>query len=295
MALNYKHLRYFWMIGKTGSMAKAALALALSPQSISGQVSELEQSLGIKLLRRAGRNLELTDAGKRTLSYAEEIFSLGDELLGAVAAQSQEKTLPFRVGISDSVPKTVAYQMLMPALTLPEQLRLICREGRLQLLLAELSIHRLDLIIADQAVPANLNVRCFSHLLGESKLSIFGAKSLIAKHSAGFPHNLQGAPFLLPGIDAAMRGKLSQWFEREKLHPSIHGEFDDSALMKAFGQAGAGFFAAPSASAKEICSQYQLKVIGEVDALKLQIFAITAERRITHPAVIAIKERSNWG
>lgn len=288
--LNYKHLRYFWMVAKTGSIARAAEQIHLAPQSISGQLSEFESTLGVDLFRRAGRNLELTDAGRRILSYAEEIFTIGDELLEVLHDQTLVKTLPFRVGIADSVSKSVAYRLVEPALKLEETVRLICREGRLASLLAELAVHRLDMIIADRPMPTHLNVRGFSHLLGESGLTVFGAVSLTQGLSGAFPAMLGNAPFLLPGEDAIIRPKLLQWLEANALRPRIVGEFDDSALMNSFGQAGAGLFVAPTAIADIVCEQYQVTALGRIDAVVEQLYAITTERRLTHPAIVAISK-----
>lgn len=217
MALNYKHLRYFWVVAKSGAIARAGEQLHLTPQSISGQLRELEESLGVELFRRAGRGLELTDAGRRILAYAEQIFALGDELLEAVHDQAARKSTPFFVGIADSVPKMVAYRLVEPALSLPEQIRLVCREGRLNSLLAELAVHRLDLVIADRPMPSNLNVRGYSHLLGESELMVFGKPDLIRKLRGEFPASLHGAPFLLPGADVMIRPRLEQWFSAHGL------------------------------------------------------------------------------
>jgi LysR family transcriptional activator of nhaA len=289
-ALNFKHLRYFWVVAKSGAIARAAEQLHLTPQSISGQLRELEESLGVELFRRAGRGLELTEAGRRILRYAEEIFTLGDELLDVVRDQSRLIHLPFRVGIADSVPKSVAQRVVAPALHLAEPVRLICREGRLTLLLAELAVHRLDMVIADRPMPANLNVRGYSHLLGESDLTVFGAPALAARLGNDFPALLDGAPFLLPGEDVAIRARLEQWFESEKVHPQVVGEFDDSALLTAFGQASAGLFAAPTAIAADVCTQYNVESVGRIATLREQLYAITTERRLTHPAIIAIRD-----
>ena len=286
--LNFKHLRYFWMVAKTGSIARAAEQLHLAPHSISGQLKEFEETLDVALFRRVGRNLELTDAGQRILSYAEDIFNIGDELLEALRDQMAKKALPFRVGIADSVSKAVAYQLVEPALKIGEPVRLICREGRLASLLAELSIHRLDMIIADRPMPAHLNVRGYNHLLGESGLSVFGTRSLAKELSGKFPASLNNAPFLLPGEDVAIRPKLLQWLETNDLRPNIVGEFDDSALMKAFGQAGAGLFVAPTAIIDHVRKQYKVTEIGRIDSVVEQLYAITTERQITHPAVVAI-------
>lgn len=289
-SLNFKHLRYFWMVAKTGSIARAATQLHLTPQSISGQLSEFSSTLGVELFRRTGRNLELTDAGRRILSYAEDIFTTGDELLAALRDHSAKKIVPFHVGIADNVSKSVAYRLVEPALALTDPIRLICREGRLSALLADLAIHRLDLIIADRVMPTNLNVRGYSHLLGESGLTVFATRALADSLPGDFPAMLDGAPFLLPGEDVAIRPKLIQWFEANDLRPHIVGEFDDSALIKAFGQAGAGLFIAPTAIADHVCEQYKVVVIGRIDSVVEHLYAITTERQITHPAIVAISK-----
>ena len=289
-ALNFKHLRYFWMVGKTGSIARAADQLCLTPQSISGQLSEFEKQLGVELFRRAGRNRELTDAGRRILSYAEKIFSIGDELVEVLHDQKAQRSLPFRVGIADSVSKSIAYRLVEPALKQGEPLRLVCREGRLTSLLAELAIHQLDMIIADRPMPANLNVRGYSHLLGESGLTVVGTASLIKQLKGRFPVNLNSTAFLLPGEDAAVRPKLISWLEANNLAPDIVGEFDDSALMNAFGEAGAGLFAAPTAIIKQVCEQHKVIAIGRIDSVLEQTYAITTDRHLTHPATVAISK-----
>jgi LysR family transcriptional activator of nhaA len=289
--LNYKHLRYFWMVAKTGSIAKAAQQLHLTPQSVSGQLTEFAGVLGVELFRRAGRNLEITEAGREVLSYADEIFSIGDELLDAIRDQGTKKSIPLKVGIADSVSKFVAYRLLEPALKLEEPIRLICREGRLESLLSELSVHRLDMIIADRPMPSHLNVRGFNHMLGESGLTVFGANTLVENLVGDFPECLNQAPFLLPGDDAAIRPKLERWLDNHNLRPVISGEFDDSALMKSFGQAGAGLFAAPSTNAAHICEQYKVQVVGKIDTVMEQLYMISTERQLTHPAIIAINEK----
>lgn len=289
-ALNFKHLRYFWMVAKTGSIARAAEQLHLTPHAISGQLREFEATLGVELFRRVGRNLETTDVGRSIVSYAEEIFTVADELQEVLRGQQTKKSLPFRVGIADSVSKSVAYRLVDPALGLDEPVRLICREGRLATLLADLSIHRLDLIIADRPMPTNLNVRGYSHLLGESSLTVFGTRALAKKLSGNFPDLLDNAPFLLPGEDVAVRPSLLQWLDAKGLRPRIVGEFDDSALMKSFGQAGAGLFVAPTAIAAHVCEQYKVAEIGRIDSVVEHLYAITTERRLTHPAIVAISK-----
>ncbi|MEZ5626267.1 MAG: LysR family transcriptional regulator [Rhodocyclaceae bacterium] len=226
--LNYKHLRYFWMVAKAGSIARASEQLHLTPQSVSGQITAFEARLGVALFQRTGRRLVVTEAGQRILRYAEEIFALGDELLDVLHDADAAQAPPFRVGIADSVPKQMAYRLVAPTLTLDEPVRLVCREGRLTPLLAELSVHHLDMVIADRPMPARYNVRAYSHLLGESGLTVMAAPSLVARFDGDFPRCLDEAPFLLPGEDVAVRVPLMQWFEAERLRPQIIGEFDDS-------------------------------------------------------------------
>lgn len=290
-SLNYKHLRYFWTVAKAGSIARASEQLHLTPQSISGQLRELEESLGVALFRRQGRGLELTESGRRILGYAEEIFALGDDLMQALQDETTRASLPFRIGVADSVPKLVAYRLVEPALRLKDPVRLICREGRLSSLLGELAVHRLDMVVADRPMPNNLNVRAYNHLLGESPLAVFASPALV-QESGEFPALLDNAPFLLPGEDVATRGRLQQWLESRKLRPRIVGEFDDSALLMAFGQAGAGYFVAPAALAEPVCRQYQVQEVGRIDSVTEQLYAITTERRLTHPAIVAISQNA---
>lgn len=287
-ALNFKHLRYFWMVAKSGSIARASEQLHLTPQSISGQLSEFEDVLGVELFRRAGRGLELTETGQRMLSYAEQIFTLGNELLESLREDALPQSMPFRVGIADSVPKMVAYRLVEPSLGGSDPIKLICREGRLTSLLADLAVHRLDMLIADRPMPDNLNVRAYAHFLGESGVSIFAAKSLLKQTDGEFPASLANKPFLMPGMDVALHARLLRWFESERLRPRIVGEFDDSALLMAFGQAGAGFFAAPTAIEDYIIRQYQVQVAGRIEVVREQIYAITNERKLTHPIISAI-------
>ena len=287
-SLNYKHLRYFWMVAKTGSIATAAAQLHLTPHAISGQLSEFAQALGVQLFRRAGRNLELTEAGRRVARSAEQIFTAGDELLELVRSSQLASPQPFRVGCADSVSKLIACRLVEPALKLDEPVRLVCREGRLDNLLADLAVHRLDLVIADRPIPAHFSVRAYSHLLGESPMTAFATADLAARLGTRFPACLDDAPVLFPGEDFAIRARLLQWLEGCDVHVRVIGEFDDSAMMKAFGQSGAGVFFAPAAIAAQVCDQYQVVALGTVDAVVEQVYAITTERRISHPATVAI-------
>ena len=289
-AINFKHLRYFWMVAKAGSIARASAQLHLSPQSVSGQLTTLENALGVQLFQRAGRNLELTEMGRRTLSYADQIFTLGDELVDMLSDPQAQRVLVFKVGIADVVPKSVAYRLVATALRLEEPVRLVCREGPLDSLLAELAVNRLDMVIADRAMPAGVNVRAFNHFLGESGLSAFATPDLAATLTGEFPACLDNAPFLLPGAEVAFRPGLMQWFDEQRVRPRVIGEFDDSALLKAFGQAGSGVFVAPTAIADFVCKQYGVQTLGTIDSVREQIYAITTQRRITHPAIIAVSQ-----
>ena len=287
-SLNYKHLRYFWMVAKTGSIAKAASQLYLTPQSISGQLTEFAETLGVELFRRAGRNLELTDTGRRIVSYAETIFNTGDELLELVRDKSFITTMSFRVGCADSVSKLIACKLVEPALKLDEPVKLICREGRLDSLVADLAVHRLDLVIADRPIPAHFSVRAYNHLLGESPMAAFATAALATRLGKAFPACLHNAPLLLPGEDFAIHQRLLRWLEDSEVHPHVVGEFDDSAMMKTFGQEGAGVFFAPTVIASQVCEQYQVVELGQVHAVVEEVYAITTERRMSHPATVAI-------
>lgn len=289
-AINFKHLRYFWMVAKAGSIARASEQLHLSPQSISGQLTTLEEALGAQLFQRVGRNLELTETGQRTLGFADEIFTLGDELVDMLRDPQAQRALVFKVGITDVVPKSVAYRLVAPALRIDEPVRLVCREGPLDSLLAELALNRLDMVIADRTLPVSVNVRAHNHFLGECGLSAFAAPDLAATLKGKFPACLDNAPFLLPGADVAIRPQLMQWFDQQRIRPRVVGEFDDSALLKAFGQAGSGVFVAPSAIADYVCKQYGVQMLGLIDSVREQIYAITTQRRLTHPAIVAVSQ-----
>ena len=289
-AINFKHLRYFWMVAKAGSIARASEQLHLSPQSISGQLTTLEEALGVQLFQRVGRNLELTETGRRTLSYADEIFTLGDELVDMLRDPQAQRALVFKVGIADVVPKSVAYRLVAPALRIDEPVRLVCREGPLDSLLAELALNRLDMVIADRTLPVGVNVRAYNHFLGECGVSAFAAPDLAATLRGKFPACLDNAPFLLPGVDVAIRSQLMHWFDQQRIRPRVVGEFQDSALLKAFGQAGSGVFVAPSAIADFVCRQYGVQTLGLIDSVREQLYAITTQRRLTHPAVIAVRQ-----
>jgi len=287
--LNYHHLLYFWSVAKHGSVTKACEEFRLAQPTISGQIRLLEQTLGEQLFIRAGRRLVLTEMGHVVFRYAEDIFSTGQELMNAVkgrGANGHHSRLA--VGIVDVVAKPLATHFLKSALKLDQPARLSCREDKLPFLLADLAIHELDLIIADTPAPPNSKAQIYSHLLGESGVTMFAPAKLAAQYRRGFPQSLQGAPVLLPTSDAMLRQLLDPWLAHRELSLNIVGEFDDSMTLKAFGQDGYGIFPGATAIEKEICRQYRVQVVGQLDSLKQHFYAITVQRRLTHPAVLAI-------
>ncbi|WP_243735527.1 transcriptional activator NhaR [Dongia mobilis] len=286
--LNYRQLHYFWKVARAGSIARAAEQLNLAPQTISAQIDTLEEGLGTELFRRVGRRLELTAAGQLTLSYADEIFQIGRELEETVRNRPGRGDMLFRVGIADVVPKSIAYRLLAPALGSAGRVRLICREDKLDRLFGELAIHKLDLVIADRPLPSGLGVKGYSHVLGSTPMAFFAVRSLAARYRGEFPQSLRGAPMLIPGDGAAVRGALIRWFSEYAVDPHIVGEFDDTALMNAFGKAGAGLFPAPTILAEEMDRQYNGELVGQAEGVSAKYFAISVERRLTHPAVVAI-------
>jgi len=290
LMINYKHLHYFWMVAKAGSIARASEKLHLTPQTISGQLSLLEENLGESLFSRVGRNLELTETGHLVLSYAEEIFSLGGELEATLQNIPEGRPLVFKVGVADVVPKSIAYRLLAPALQLSEPVRIICREGSVTSLLAELAVHKVDLVIADSPIPSAINVSGFNHPLGDCGITFFATRKLAKQLGKNFPNNLNATPLLLPGETTVVRHRLLQWLNGQHIQPRIVGEFDDSALMKAFGRTGTGVFIAPTPIAEEVKEQYGVVIIGQTNKVREQLFAISVERKISHPAVAAITE-----
>jgi LysR family transcriptional activator of nhaA len=293
--LNYKHLHYFLSVARAGSVVRAAERLHLTPQTLSGQISQFEERLGVTLFRRVGRRLELTEAGKLALSYSEEIFQTGAELEDLLKNGAEERFITFRVGIADVVSKFIAYRLLAPVLSQPEPVRLICHEDRFDRLLADLAIHRLDMVLADRPMPPGMEIKGYSHPLGETGVAFMAAPALAARLPGGFPDCLDGAPLLLPGRDTALHGTLPRWLNRQEKRAHIVGEFDDSALMKAFGEAGAGVFPTPAASVPDVVAHYQVVSLGETNEIRERFFLISAERRLTHPAARAVSEHARAG
>lgn len=287
-ALNYKHLLYFYVVAREGSITRACERLHVTQPAISAQLQKLERSLGEKLFKKRGRNLVLTEAGTLAYEYAEEIFSLGRELTDALQKRPTGKPLRLAVGVVDSLPKLVTYRLLQPAFRMDEPVQLVLQDDRPERLFAGLSVHGLDLVLADAPLPPTVSVRAYNHLLGECGVSVFGTSALAEQYRGHFPGSLDGAPILLPTENTTLRRSLDQWLDTEGLRPQVVAEIADSSLLKTFGQAGMGLFAAPSVVEAEIRRQYQVEVVGQLEGVVERFYAISVERRLKHPAVLAI-------
>ncbi len=294
--INYNHLLYFWTVATEGSVRAAAHKLNLTPQTISGQLKLLEDVVGETLFERSGRGLKITPAGKLLEQHADEIFKLGSELTHRIKAKGLGQSSMLNIGIVNSIPKLISYRILQPLITREDTLKLSCCESDLEHLITSLAVHKLDVILSDRPMPTNLNVKAFNHLLGSSKLAFFGQPDLIKRQSQqqtnAFPAILKQAPVLMPLHTNALRGSLEAWFDEHKLNPNIVAEFDDSALLKAFGQAGTGFFAAPSVIAEHIETMYGVRKIGEANTIRENYYLISSERHIKNPAVLEITHRA---
>ena len=286
--LNYHHLRYFWMVAKEGGLTKAAAKLHVSQPTISAQIQALEGSLDLKLFRRVGRNLALTDAGQQVLSYAEEIFSLGQDLLNSVKLRPTSRPLRLNLGVADSLPKLVTYRIIEPVFHLPQPIQVSCWETSVSDMLIELASYRLDLVLADEPASSGVTANVFNHSLGESAVTFCAMPSLAAKLRRGFPKSLNGAPALLPMTDSGLRRSLEKWFHSVGVRPRLVGEFYDPALVNELALHGLGFMCVPTIVAKEVVHRFGMKTIGHSDECRQQFYAITAERKLTHPAVLAV-------
>ncbi len=291
--LNYHHLFYFWTVMQEGSITTASSKLSLAQSTVSAQLSKFETILGAKLFKRVGRNLEPTDMGHLVYRYADEIFSLGREMMDSVRGRPVAGPISLKVGLVDVIPKLVARKLLEPAGKLAERVRLICHEGKNKHLLAELALHKLDVVLTDTPLHSSLSVKAYNHLLGECGVSFFGVEKLAKPLQSNFPLSLDKAPMLMPMAMSSLRGMLDQWFERIGVRPVIVGEFDDNALLTVFGQAGEGVFMAPTVIEEEVERQYQVKVIGRTNKIREKFYAISVERIIRHPAVVAIAEAAH--
>jgi LysR family transcriptional activator of nhaA len=286
--LNYHHLLYFWIVAREGSLVRAGAELHLSPSAISGQIRMLENSLGEKLFVKSGRRLMLSETGRTVYRYADEIFKLGRELQDTLKDRPVGRPLRVTVGVADVVPKLIARELLEPALRLPVPVRLVCREDKPDRLLADLALHELDVILLDAPASSHIKVKAFNHLLGECDVVFLAKKELTAEYINGFPAALHGAPVLLPSENTALRRALDHWFEENGIRPQIMGEFDDNALLNVFGQRGTGLFPAPSLVVDEVKRQFHVEAVGRLPDVRQRFYAVTVERRLVHPAAVAI-------
>lgn len=286
--LNYRHLYYFWVVAKEGGVTRAAERLGVAVQTVSMQIAQLEKDIGKSLLAPKGRRLVLTEAGEIALGFADQIFLLGEKMQETLSEEDVGNSMRLTVGISDSLPKLTAYRLLEASLHLPRRVRLACYDGKYDSLLADLALHKFDVVLTDRPVSSVASLRVFSHPLGECTIVLFAVPALAEKHGVDFPTGLNGAPLLLPTRNTAIRGRLDQWFERQNLRPDIVGEFEDSALLKTFGRAGLGLFPAPSALERDIKEQFGAIPVGRSLEVSEQFFAVSTELKIRHPAVEAI-------
>ncbi len=288
--LNYHHLLYFWMVAKEGGISRASEKLHLAQPTLSSQIRKLEKTIGTNLFDRVGRSMVLTETGQTVYRFADEIFTLGRELTDTLKGLPARESLQLTVGVPDVLPKLVVYQLLKPALDVEDKVQLVCYEGKLHDLLAELALHRLDVVLADSPLTPATHIRAFNHLLGESGISIFANTDLAKKYKRGFPQSLHGAPMLLPTQNTTLRRALEQWFDTHEIRPLVVHEFEDSAVLKVFGQHGEGLFPSPTAIEQEICRQYRVKAVGRIEEIKERFYAISVERRLKHPAVVRISD-----
>lgn len=292
--LNYHHLRYFWIVAKEGSLARAAERLRVSQPSISGQIRELESAFGQRLFKKEGRKNVLTEAGRMVQRYADEIFSLGGEMMNALQERPTESAMRVRIGLTDSFPKLVGNEILKPVFSLGRAVQVICREGKPLDLIAQLAAHRLDLVLADEPPSSSVNIRVFDHRLGETGCLVCASRKLAAKLSPGFPLSLHGAPALLPAENAPLRRAAETWLRDLGVKPRVEAEFEDPALMKVMAAEGRGFIILPAAISGVALKRYGLSVIGSAEDCRISFHAFTAERKIEHPAVTAITRSKAW-
>lgn len=290
--LNYHHLRYFWVVAKEGGLKRAADKLHVSQPSISEQVKELEDALGEPLFRRSGRSNILTDTGQVVLRYADEIFGLGAEMMRAVKQRPGLESLRLYVGVADAIPKLVLSEVFKLVLGMPQTVHIICREGKMEDLLAQLAAHRLDIVLADEPASSSVQFRVFTNLLGESGVSFCATPRLAARLRKGFPRSLDNAPALLPTESTPLRRALERWFQEQHIRPRVVAEFDDAALIKVMAADDKGFAPIPTVVTEEAATRYHLQPIGATTECKEQFYAITAERRIAHPAALVITQRA---
>lgn len=290
--INYQHLFYFWNVAREESITRACERLHLAQPTISGQLAVLEEAIGEKLFYKNGRKLQLTDTGRIVFHYADEIFSLGQELSNTLKGLPTGRPLRLILGVADALPKLVVYRLIEPVFRLSEQVQILCYEDKSERLVAGISVQGIDLILSDTPLTPSSSANAFNHLLGECTVTVFGTSQLASVYRPDFPRSLTGAPFLLPTSNTALRRSLDQWFDAENIRPKIQAEIEDSALIKTFGSGGSGLFVAPVTVETEILRQYEVEVIGRIDAVKERFYAIAARRKLKHPAVTAILDNA---
>jgi LysR family transcriptional activator of nhaA len=293
--LNFSHLLYFWTVARDGSIASACEKLKLSQPTISMQIRKLERTLGQQLFDRSGRGLVLTPVGRSVYDYADEIFQLGHELLGTLRGLPGKRSRRLHVGIPTFLPKLITYRLLEPVLTMQPPVQLVCHEGAVDELVAGLARHKYDTILTDTATTSASGVRCFNHPLGECEIAICAVPALAARYRDGFPESLDDAPFLLPTAATELRRALDRWFDQVPIMPRIIGEFDDCALMKEFGCGGNGFFPVPAAVLPDVTRQYNVEALGNITKQRVRYYAVTTERKLTHPAIVVIAQVAKTG
>ncbi|MFB3909811.1 MAG: LysR family transcriptional regulator [Candidatus Eisenbacteria bacterium] len=291
--LNYNHLLYFWLAAREGSVSKAAAKLRLAQPTVTGQIRRLEAAFGERLFERAGRGLRLTETGRIAFHYADQIFTLGEELVGTLRRHPAGRPMRVTIGLADVVTKPMAYRLIRPLLEPPDPIRLIVREDSPEKLLAALVAHELDVLLLDAPPGPEAGVRVFSQLLGESGAVVLATPTLARRHRPSFPARLEGAPFLLPGRTTGLRRSLTEWFERHRIRPLVVGEFDDAALAMTFGQAGSGLFAVPMVVEEDVKRQYGVQRVGVLDRVREQFFAVSLQRPVVHPGVLRLMERAH--
>jgi LysR family transcriptional activator of nhaA len=290
--LNYNHLLYFWLVAREGGVGKAAERLRLAQPTLSGQIRTLESVLGERLFEKVGRRLQLTEMGRLVFRYADEIFSLGEELMGAVKGRPTAGPLRLTIGLADVITKPMAHRLILPMLKEPDPVRLVVREDSPEKLLAALVANELDVLLLDSSPGPDTGIVVISHRLGESGVTLLATSDLATRYRRRFPKALNGAPFLLPGRTTGLRRGLEQWFERHHVHPHVVGEFDDSALIMEFGHGGSGIFAVPSVVERDIRRKHGMARIGNVDGVRRELFAVALQKRFSHPGVVKFIERA---
>ncbi len=288
--INYHHLLYFWTVAKEGSIVKASEVLRLAQPTISGQIKRFEEVLGEKLFEKRGRNLVLTEVGRLVFRYADEIFTLGQEMQDVLQGRPTNRPPKMVIGISSSFPRLIAHMLLAPTIEQLGPINLVCREDKPEILLTELAIHNLDLVLSDAPMDPSIRVKAYNHLLGECGLTIYGSSEMVKRYKRSFPQSLDGAPFLLPTENTVIRQSMDQWFLSREIHPQIVGEFEDSILLKVFGQSGMGLFPAPSVIVDEMRKRYNVSPVGTLDEVRVKFYAVSVEKKLKHPVLVAINE-----